>query len=108
MSRKKLSDRGARHDPYHQRAKREGYAARSIFKLEEIDERFKIIQPGSRILDLGCRPGSWLQYCQQRRAVALVKQAEEKTQKRSAQEEGPLATPYCDTSRFLYQPLVGH
>lgn len=72
MSRKKLSDRGARHDPYHQRAKRQGYAARSVFKLEEIDERFKLIVPGARVLDLGCRPGSWLQYCHQRRAAALV------------------------------------
>jgi len=72
LSRKKLSDRGARHDPYHQRAKREGYAARSVFKLGEIDERFKLFHPGARVLDLGCRPGSWLQYCHERHAGALV------------------------------------
>ena len=37
-------------------------AARSIYKLEAIDERFKLIRRGDRALDLGCAPGSWLQY----------------------------------------------
>ncbi|RMH40041.1 MAG: RlmE family RNA methyltransferase [Deltaproteobacteria bacterium] len=72
MARSKLSDRRARHDHYHQRARREGYAARSVFKLSEIDRRFGLLRPGARVLDLGCRPGSWLQYCRQRGASALV------------------------------------
>lgn len=50
-------------DYYFKKAKSENYAARSIFKLEEIDARFKIIKGGQKILDLGCAPGSWAQYC---------------------------------------------
>jgi 23S rRNA (uridine2552-2'-O)-methyltransferase len=58
----KLSERKNRHDPYHQRAKKEGFAARAIYKLEEIDEKHPLFRPGGSVLDLGCRPGSWLQY----------------------------------------------
>lgn len=50
-------------DYYFKKAKSENYAARSIFKLEEIDARFKIIKGGQKILDLGAAPGSWSQYC---------------------------------------------
>ena len=58
----KLSDRGKRHDTFYKRAREEGFAARSVFKLEEIDRRFHLFRKGARVLDLGCRPGSWLQY----------------------------------------------
>src|SRR5262244_2864080 len=58
----KLGDRRHRHDLFHQRAKREGFAARSVFKLEEIQDRYRVLRPRARVLDLGCRPGSWLQY----------------------------------------------
>jgi len=43
-----------------------------VFKLSEIDDKLHVIQPGARVLDLGCRPGSWLQYCRERKAGALV------------------------------------
>jgi 23S rRNA (uridine2552-2'-O)-methyltransferase len=49
-------------DHYYQKAKNENYLARSIYKLEEIDQRFKVIKPGSLVLDLGYYPGSWVQY----------------------------------------------
>ena len=49
-------------DHYFLRAKREGFAARSAYKLEEIDRRHRLLRPGMRVLDLGCAPGSWLQY----------------------------------------------
>ncbi|MBU6376494.1 MAG: RlmE family RNA methyltransferase [Bdellovibrionales bacterium] len=49
-------------DYYFRKAKTENYAARSAFKLEEIDQRFKILKPGQKILDLGAAPGSWSQY----------------------------------------------
>ena len=49
-------------DHYFQRAKREGFAARSVYKLEELDRRYRLLAPGQRVLDLGCAPGSWLQY----------------------------------------------
>ncbi len=49
------------HDAYFKQAKRDGYVARSAYKLIEIHERFKVFRPGQRVLDLGCAPGSWLQ-----------------------------------------------
>lgn len=58
----KLEDRGTRRDRFHQKAKREGFLARAVYKLEEIDSRFDIFDDGDRVLDLGCAPGSWLQY----------------------------------------------
>jgi len=58
----KLSDRDKRHDSFYKRAQKAGFAARSVFKLEEIDRKFHLFRKGSRVLDLGCRPGSWLQY----------------------------------------------
>ena len=47
-------------------AKKEGYPARSIYKLKEIDEKYKIIKKGDRVLDLGSSPGSWLLYISQK------------------------------------------
>ena len=49
------------HDPYFKLAKAQGYAARSAFKLLEIQERRAVIRGGNWVLDLGCAPGSWLQ-----------------------------------------------
>lgn len=49
------------HDEYFRRAKAEGYAARSAYKLIEINERKRLIRAGERVLDLGCAPGSWMQ-----------------------------------------------
>jgi 23S rRNA (uridine2552-2'-O)-methyltransferase len=58
----KLSDRRTRKDSFHKRARQQGYRARSVFKLAEIDDRFDLLSTGVRVLDLGCAPGSWLQY----------------------------------------------
>ncbi len=58
----KLRDRSHRHDAFHRKAKQQGFAARSVFKLEEIDQKYHMLKSGARVLDLGCRPGSWLQY----------------------------------------------
>jgi len=49
-------------DHYARRAKREKWLARSVYKLQEIDNKFKLIRKGNRLLDLGCYPGSWTQY----------------------------------------------
>jgi 23S rRNA (uridine2552-2'-O)-methyltransferase len=49
-------------DRFSRRAKDEGYAARSVYKLQEIDQRWRVIPRGGRVLDLGCAPGSWSQY----------------------------------------------
>lgn len=49
-------------DHYFAKAKAQGFKARSIFKLEEIDKSVHLIKPDAIVLDLGCAPGSWLQY----------------------------------------------
>jgi len=60
-------------DPYVQAAKRAGWRARSVFKLEEIDARFALIAKGEPVVDLGAAPGSWSQYAAKKaaRVVAL-------------------------------------
>ena len=54
------------HDRYFRQAKREGYLARSAYKLIEIDDKRRLIRKGDRIIDLGCAPGSWLQVAAER------------------------------------------
>ena len=49
-------------DHYFNKAKQENFLARSIYKLEEIDERYKVLRPGINVVDLGYYPGSWIQY----------------------------------------------
>ncbi len=58
----KLHDPRHRHDAFFRKAREAGFAARSVYKLEEIDRKLRLLRPGARVLDLGCRPGSWLQY----------------------------------------------
>jgi len=48
-------------DPYVKRAQAEGYRGRAAFKIMEIDDRFRFLVPGARVVDLGCAPGGWLQ-----------------------------------------------
>jgi len=48
-------------DHYFQRAKQRGFRARSAFKLEELVQRFDLLRPGARVLDLGAAPGGFLQ-----------------------------------------------
>ena len=50
-------------DHYFKKAKKENFAARSVYKLEEIDQKFKLLKTGQIVLDLGASPGSWSQYC---------------------------------------------
>ncbi len=49
-------------DHYTRRAKKDAFPARSVYKLQEIQKRFRIIRKGSRVLDLGCAPGAWTKY----------------------------------------------
>lgn len=53
-------------DHYFKKAKQENFAARSVFKLEEIDKKLKLFRPGQTVLDLGASPGSWSQYASQK------------------------------------------
>ncbi len=61
MSRRGREDR-SRPDSFARRARKEGFAARSVFKLEHVDKKEHIIRPGMKVLDLGAAPGSWMRY----------------------------------------------
>lgn len=49
-------------DPWVQKARREGWRARAVYKLEQIDRKEKLLKPGMLVVDLGSAPGSWSQY----------------------------------------------
>lgn len=53
-------------DPYVKMAQREGYRARAAYKLKEIDESLRLLQPGQVVVDLGASPGAWSQYIRRR------------------------------------------
>src|SRR5262245_66697540 len=55
-----------RPDRFTREAKARGFPARSVFKLEEIDRRVRLLRPGQRVLDLGAAPGSWSMYAAQK------------------------------------------
>lgn len=48
-------------DPYVKRAKAEGYRGRAAYKILELDDKYGFLQPGARVVDLGCAPGGWCQ-----------------------------------------------
>jgi 23S rRNA (uridine2552-2'-O)-methyltransferase len=48
-------------DPYVAQAKKDGWRSRAAFKLIEMDDRYKLLKPGARIVDLGAAPGGWAQ-----------------------------------------------
>ena len=53
-------------DPYVARAKREGYRSRAAYKLIEIDDKYRLLKPGTRVVDLGAAPGGWSQVAAKR------------------------------------------
>jgi 23S rRNA (uridine2552-2'-O)-methyltransferase len=57
-----VSKSGRPQDAFGAKAKKEGFAARSVYKLEEIDRRNQLFKRGMRVLDMGAFPGSWTQY----------------------------------------------
>jgi 23S rRNA (uridine2552-2'-O)-methyltransferase len=63
-------------DPYVARAKREGFRSRAAFKLAEIDEKYRLLKLGARVIDLGAAPGGWSEIAARRvgpdgRVIAL-------------------------------------
>jgi 23S rRNA (uridine2552-2'-O)-methyltransferase len=50
-----------RHDSYYRKAKLEGYRSRAAYKLIELQERYRLLRPGDKVVDLGAAPGGWLQ-----------------------------------------------
>ena len=89
-------------DPYVQRAKKEGYRGRAAFKILELDDRYRFLVPGARVVDLGCAPGGWLQV-----AVPRVNALGERSGKRGTvlgidlQEVEPLAGATVHQLDFL-------
>jgi 23S rRNA (uridine2552-2'-O)-methyltransferase len=59
-------------DPFAAKARAKGYRSRAAFKLTEIDDRFRLIGKGARVLDLGCAPGGWIQVALERGAGRVV------------------------------------
>jgi len=53
-------------DPFVKRAQAEGWRSRAVFKLEEIDQRERLLKPGMAVLDLGAAPGAWSQYARRK------------------------------------------
>lgn len=53
-------------DPYVAKAKAEGWRSRAAYKFKEIDDKYRLLKPGMRIIDLGCAPGGWCQLAAQR------------------------------------------
>jgi 23S rRNA (uridine2552-2'-O)-methyltransferase len=95
-------------DRFTIQAKEEGYAARSVFKLKEIQARHRVFRPGMRVVDLGCSPGSWLVYAAEqvgRSGVVVGVDIQEPTAK-----PGPvLVKSVLDvTSAELREALGGH
>jgi 23S rRNA (uridine2552-2'-O)-methyltransferase len=67
--RSKSSDRWLREhfsDPFVKRAQAEGWRSRAVFKLQQIDQRERLLKPGMLVLDLGAAPGAWSQYVRRR------------------------------------------
>ncbi len=65
-------------DPYVAAARRDGYRGRAAYKLIELDDKYRFLVPGARVVDLGCAPGGWLQV-----AIARVNALGEKSGKRT-------------------------
>lgn len=65
-------------DPYVARAKREGYRGRAAYKILELDDKYRFLVPGARVVDLGCAPGGWCQVAV-KRVNALGEKSGKKT-----------------------------
>ena len=59
-------------DPFAAQARAHGYRSRAAYKLAEIDDRFRLLKPGVRVIDLGLAPGGWAQVALERRAGAVA------------------------------------
>lgn len=65
MSRTKSSQRWMKEhfdDPYVKKSQKDGYRSRAVYKLEELDLKYRLLKPGCTIVDLGAAPGGWSQY----------------------------------------------
>lgn len=49
-------------DPYVKKSQKDGYRSRAVYKLEELDQKYKLLGKGVTVVDLGAAPGGWSQY----------------------------------------------
>jgi len=87
-------------DRFTKQAKSEGYLARSVYKLAEIDTRFRLFRPGQKVVDLGCSPGSWLVWASERVG------ARGKVLGIDILEPGPVDVPFLVQDIFDTDPQV--
>lgn len=59
-------------DPWSEKARAEGWRSRAAFKLIQIDDKFRLLRPGARVVDLGCAPGGWVQVALARGATHVA------------------------------------
>ena len=59
-------------DAFTRQAKKEGYKARSVWKLKELDKKYQVFKKRDNVVDLGCYPGSWLKYAKQQVGTGTV------------------------------------
>ena len=90
-------------DPYVARARREGYRGRAAYKILELDDKYRFLVPGARVVDLGCAPGGWCQV-----AVARVNALGERADRKQGrvlgldlQEVDPIAGAEIHQLDFL-------
>ena len=88
-----------RADHFTLAAKKQGYPARSVFKLEEIDRRIGLLKQGMRVLDLGAAPGSWMLFTSQKVGKAGKVLAVDLT---------PIEIPIPDNTTFLQGDALSH
>lgn len=62
MAKTRVKDKRRVSDYWTQKARADKYPARSVYKLEEVDEKHRLFKPGQKVVDLGCAPGSWTMY----------------------------------------------
>ncbi|XP_024982818.1 uncharacterized protein LOC112519075 isoform X2 [Cynara cardunculus var. scolymus] len=91
---------GGTADFFYREAQRLGYVARSAFKLLQIQKQYKLITPGSSVLDLGCAPGAWLQVaCQSLGPLKNVNLLQKSNLTSSLYQEQKVKVPssHCDS-----------
>ncbi len=90
-------------DPYVKRAQAEGYRGRAAYKIMEVDDKYRFLVPGARIVDLGCAPGGWAQVAVKR--INVMGEKRGKAQGRiigvDLQEMEPLAGAELHTLDFM-------
>ena len=99
-----------RRDIYVRQSKLDGYRARSVYKLIEINEKFKIFKGGISVIDLGAAPGSWTQYATKVIKNGIIISVDLKKMveiKNTIQIEGDFTNPHIHTKikKILKKPL---